>query len=265
MKKYKLLQWYPGLPDWLKEGMNVVKKGSCYSLQTSFAPNYVLPAEVVEHNPKYWGRVFEFDFEVLSFKAPGLSNKIFNVDQICDSDDPFIITNRELGVVNLMDMNINSIKRLSDGEIFSVHEKVIHKKFCMQYSGHIKSFRILDGKLVISIGLSTTVHDLSNLEKLGYMTTKDKKQVFSADDMICKLNVHTWDWRMEKAKFVVPETGDLAFSTKEAMLDYLVQHKPLLSVEDVKGLLDSSKQYQYHRSTLKNARAAAEWKLNNME
>lgn len=125
MKKYKLLKWYPSLPNWIEVGGEICYKenangGKYYVCRKEPCGTYCVRLDQVENNPEFWELVVEKEYEILERKRKERHGAEF----------------------------IHSIKRLSDGEIFTVRDNV-----AFDLSGNtmvIKSIYISDNELWIS-------------------------------------------------------------------------------------------------------------------
>lgn len=111
MTKYKLIKKYPSLPDWMKEG-DVVSNRS--SSNHYFRSSLTLSKGEVENNPEYWEKVTEKDYQVISIE-PATTKPCGEVYHLPFADYPLKQGDRIL-----------SVKRLSDGKIISLGDKVNH-------------------------------------------------------------------------------------------------------------------------------------------
>jgi len=124
MSKYKLIKEYPGSPKL----NNIVKKykNANYISECGY---YSINSVNIENQPEFWEEVIERDYEILSLNY---SNTIYAFEK---GDNYYIDESRTGGYVCLNDLNaenirylatIHSVKRLSDGEIFTIGDKVQH-------------------------------------------------------------------------------------------------------------------------------------------
>lgn len=130
MKTYKLIKTYPGSP----------KLGSVHKLHSTTL-NDEKPAIYYNHNwitpeehPEFW-EVIEKEYEILSFSTPDgdileiHSDKKYAFKKGFDYDDTGSLYVEECLADSFY--KIHSVKRLSDGEIFSVGDEL--EKSCISY------------------------------------------------------------------------------------------------------------------------------------
>lgn len=121
MRQFKLKQWYPSLPkDW-QVGM-IVGQGDrgAYGDYSPCAGNYsnkYVSFKDVETNPEYWQKTEEKDFEILSL----CTNSYFGITKSSIDIEAFL--NKE-GTTSKY--TIKSVKRLSDGEVFSIGDRYMY-------------------------------------------------------------------------------------------------------------------------------------------
>lgn len=138
---------------------------------------------------------------------------------------------------------INSVRRLSDGEVFSVGEEVSTNRNRGKHK--IDAFSIIDGDMCVVMSTFPTGNEfLYVISKLPPPLTEQPKQVlFTTEDGVeVHYNDNCWivengndmpfQWikcckegMSEKYKY---------FSTKEAAVQYILDNKPCLSLKEVK-------------------------------
>jgi len=137
--KYKLIKEYPGSP--ILGTIVSPEMDDAYYINS----NWITP----ENYPEFWELVVEKDYEILSFIG-NIDNKIIlNKDSqlkdcFCkiDGRSPFL----QLEHLLQDDMfKIHSVKRLSDGEIFTLGDTID----CKSWFGNIIKFEIINDKLKI--------------------------------------------------------------------------------------------------------------------
>lgn len=129
-KEYKLLKKYPSLAtDW-EVGMKVGLGDRNYGYSPC-AGNYSdcrkLDNSEVENNSEYWELVMEKEYEILSFYNKDNKSMYFlKGDRYCNKSDGTYYS--DIGTRTLdycmKYYNIHSIKRISDGEVFFLNDKV---------------------------------------------------------------------------------------------------------------------------------------------
>lgn len=140
MKKYKLLQYYPSLPDWVKhcDTIEFEKDGlDPYYFAKKDGQEYFVLDSDVENNPDFWELVEEKEYEILVLNSP-----LRVLKSGCYTQE---FLNEQASKIGF---SIHSIKRLSDGEIFTVGDNV-----AFDLSGNtmvIKSIYISDNELWVS-------------------------------------------------------------------------------------------------------------------
>jgi hypothetical protein len=232
MKKYKLLIWYPTLPkDW-EVGMEVGQgdRGmySDYSpTHGKYSNNYVNHREV-QNNPEFWEEVKPKEYKILSV----CTNSYFGISKSAIDIQAF-----EESAPSASKYSIESVKRLSDGEVFTVGDicSPIGKESNNIHP--INKIWICDpGYLRLSsVNYSLGINDIQKAKK-PLFTTKDGKDVYITDSYY----LITADWKICYCSDF--SEGDLSFncfSTKEAAEEYVLMNKPCLSITDINRLCGS--------------------------
>ena len=213
--KYKLIKEYPGSP---RLGNTID------NLENDWIENY----------PEFWQEVVEKDYEILEVK--GKYGAISSYIEELDND--------------LKDKTIFKIKRLSDGEIFTIGDKV----FSEYINYTINKIGIVNDKCMVSALYDTNNpngsrlhYNLNNLKKAKQplFTTEDGVDIFEGDTFyyvkftqynmtvgkpfeIVKGNHPTFKYEPQYEKY---------FSTKEKAEEYILLNKPCLSYGDVQEYL----------------------------
>lgn len=120
MKKYELIKQYPGSDH---VGVVVLQK-TPNGMYEGWEYNYY--KRHVENNPEYWEEVVEKDYEILSYLKKGSTT--------CTT------TKRRGGEFHDEYWEIHKVKRLSDGEIFTLGDRA--KTITSKGSHNIRQFRI---------------------------------------------------------------------------------------------------------------------------
>lgn len=227
MKKYKLIKEYPGSPK-LGTVINVLNEEGYTSVAVG---HNIYP----KRHPEFWEEVVEKDYEILSFTDKKDSNCIVNVYKIGSKEQ------QEFSIKNILNnglWNIHSVKRLSDGEVFTVGD-VVTEKLSNNHNVTIKSIYIHLNKIVIAVNkgsLNTTVY-LSLLEKPKQLlfTTEDGVDIYKGDKA---WSIYIPEMIMFHQEVKLYNSTDIHthhkyFSTKEAAEEYILMNKPCLSIQDV--------------------------------
>jgi len=223
MKKYKLIKEYPGspkIPFEVKQGKN----SNDYFNKTIFYKRDI------ENYPEYWQEVIEKDYEILSFTV----NKIIFFR---NEKGNYISSTIEYTLDHMLfflkatnnPCIIHSIKRLSDGEVFTIGDN---------YNlGTIQEIELTkDGTLWFHNGKKS---------KSGlFVTIKVKQPLFTTEDGVDIFDLVKDEFyyvtksqfslvkRAMKGFYYEPEK-EWYFSTKEAAQDYIIRNKPCFSYNDV--------------------------------
>ncbi len=245
MKKYKLIKWYPSLGCKLSIGDTVEKTiGSCVYLHKGFTIN---PKEV-ENCPEFWEKVIEKDYEILSLYAnSNIFNKVegkkwkrvANVDEIYYD----LKVGEPYGAAPLQ---IHSVRRLSDGEIFTIQDEVktsLSDGLCIIYRFRLNN----SGKLIVECTHSYLANkhnvdlfsDIQHIKKLLFKT-EDGVDIYEGDKCYWA-DLHTFSWnRFNWDTLPQPQNHPKEkykwFSTEQKAEEYILMNKPCLSINDVKSI-----------------------------
>jgi hypothetical protein len=133
--------------------------------------------------------------------------------------------------INMDHFNIHSVKRLSDGEVFTVGDKVTfstkYPNFNIEkiiYDEKEKTIELRGNSLFCSL-LQSNVQKV----KKPIFTTEDGVDIFKGDIIFV---VHE-SFRIEKFSALNSARYHKKFSTKEAAEEYVLMNKPCLSINDV--------------------------------
>jgi len=229
MKRYKLIKTYPDSP---KLGYILEQKSGSVDCE-----NY----------PEFWELVVEKEFEVLSFIYNNKTLK-FSENQNCFIYEPYDGYNhRQLDFLlrNSNVYKIHSVKRLSDGEIFTIGDEIDLTKYEFNFpkSDILTEIKIIDNKIRFKMNFQEK-HDWNSSYTLDYIqklkqrlfTTEDGVDVFEGDNYVI---VDNKDWYIDSTggKNLNEKDYRLYFSTKEKAEEYIVLNKPCLSFNEVYSLL----------------------------
>ena len=218
--KYILKKEYPGSP---KLGNTID------NLENDWIENY----------PEFWELVVEKDYEILFVITNNnkFIEKVYNQDATIE---PY--------------WKIHSVKRLSDGEIFTIGDIVK----CEDCKGKITSLEIydndiylngIDNKMPFGYTLCNTLDcfEIPQKVKQPLFTTEDGVDIFEGDN-IYWVNINTFEkvncnkYNDDLGEISIKsllskkyECKAIAFSTKEKAEEYILLNKPCLSVNDIKN------------------------------
>lgn len=244
MKKYKLKKWYPSLSKCLKEGTKVIRfLGDDDFVSCDENCPASIPKFQVLNNPEFWEEVVEKDYEILSFRhKPETGIKAFYKNK-----KEFHLYFDEWHLNNI---DIYSVKRLSDGEVFTVGDKICNTKSIKEKTQGcvtISNFKIVDDYLWIKhdTGFRSSENgwnEISHYIKKPLFTTEDGVDIFEGDSVweatYCSGKKRLWNkpnmFKVLKVdiKVYLQEHYKL-FSTKEAAEEYILMNKPCLSINDI--------------------------------
>jgi len=210
MKKFKLIKKYPGSPNLgttCEERNN--KSSFCYYFEGE--KNIGITKDQVENQPEYWEEVIEKDYEIL--KTCPIEGRIY------------------------------SVKRLSDGEVFTVGDRAKVYEY-----GSIKT---IDSMTLVTkcssmkegiwlnynSGSSHITHAIKQ-EKQPIFLTHDGKDIFTEDIVwyVNKENLY-YDYIIAQPEVKFNSEIRAYFLTREAAEDYIERNKPRLSIEDCSQIL----------------------------
>jgi hypothetical protein len=201
-----------------------------------------IPKQFIEDS-SVWEKVD--GYEILTFKSNRLS---FYVPAIQKDgtylDNPIMSCDGEGAPLEWMlkepEYYISSIKRLSDGAVFSIGDKV---RFSKDYNSFtVEKITLKDNRLELyGDGLFCSVVE-SNVYKVMpvILTTKDGTELFE-NDTYYSLGTPGEHWRIQKHSVGYMEIGgfsavggDLIFAKKENAEKYIKENKPQYSLNDIK-------------------------------
>lgn len=252
-KKYKLIEEYPGSPE---IGVTaVLLKDECYQVNDSARGYFGYMKHTVENNPKFWKLVEEPKFQILSYYAKNISGKGDNY-----VDPEYIWTERLPGkqgqwaqfrnnewitgtytteeITNHNGYGIHSVKRLSDGEVFTIGDKIKHSHVKLPI---VKFENLSHGDLVVELtnGNSYSVDCISKL-KDPLLTTEDGVEIFEGGEFWEVFDNYS---RIAKVNFYCIETflkhgsDRKTFSTKEKAEEFIEKNTKKYSLIDIEEAL----------------------------
>jgi hypothetical protein len=227
MKKYKLIKEYPGSPE-----LGIIAEERF----------------VMKDQPEYWEEVVEKDYEILSY--------------LKKNSTKCITTKKRGGELYNEYWEIHSVKRLSDGEVFTVRDLVkTPYTDCIGIIG-FKNPEANEYFIEISTGFTR----LLNLEKVKnpIFLTHDGKDIFDGDKV---WYVNKQDFY--KSYFIASKTQSFFsdrmayFLTRQDAEDYIEKNKILFTTEDGVGITEGDKYYfvdtDFSIQTVKALRGAGKY------
>jgi len=197
--------------------------------------------------PEFWQEIVEKDYEILSFYSDTKSLAFPQRDGLfacspLNSLNKGFYTAQEMLSMTFNKFTIKSIKRLSDGEIFTIGDK-LHITFNKpNIIKELISFEITDHLyLKLKDSLGTVITTMNNLEKpkTPLFTTEDGVDIFESDDIyeVTSLQLFPTKWRSYYGNNGKPLIGKIYFSNKEKAEEYILMNKPCLSYGEVQEYL----------------------------
>lgn len=235
--KYKLIKKFPGSPE---IGTIVEKRNdSIYFPKTketwsSTTSNYF--DNIVTNNPEFWEKIVKKNYQILSLARFCTIKPI--ITDVSDYGDGYIES-----LLKCDKARIYSVKRLSDGEIFTVGDKI---QTSMTLT--INKFIIIDNELLIDPFeiIGTVALNKISKSKQPLFTTEDGVDIFEGDEYfeLITPNFHNktciWNILHNKTRTNINydqksnrEHGRIWFSTKEKAEEYILMNKPCLSINDL--------------------------------
>lgn len=222
MKKYKLIQEYPGSPP---VGTEVLANHFGNSLYQG------VQLYSVNSSPKFWKEVVQKEYEVLSYMG-NVTLTLYTLTKEGDYKNSALAHTFMPEIFETDSYKIHSVKRLSDGEVFTVGDSIITDTFKTKDKYIITQLLTEDSTIaVIGKNFSVTLPHVKHVKK-PLFTTMDGVEIFEGDkiwringlwhvlDHISADNLHAkWseDW----------------FSSKKAAEEYILMNKPCMSVNDI--------------------------------
>jgi len=244
MKKYKLIKEYPGSP----KVCTIIQPDNCNS-NKYYAPGLsefaMLTQNTLDKFSEFWEEVIEKEYEILSLYAnDNIFKYIGNKKWQRVSTENETYYDLKVGeTYAATPLEIYSVKRLSDGEIFTVGDKV-------DSIGKIKSFQLEDCHDI-------SVHGKDYLDSLKYIqhikkplfTTEDGVDIYEGDEYYITWNltdIHkliAGDARCSAVLAIsqaIDTQQEIKFSTKKAAQNYIKLHKPCLTYQEVLEIFDKT-------------------------
>ena len=236
MKKYKLIKEYPGSDH---EGI-IVSLKTPNGLYEGYQHNYY--TKHVENNPEYWEEVIEKDYEILSFKQDSSITDLWTkfTGGWSRNINGYPVT----GPYTLEDIlknnlyKIHSVKRLSDGEVFTVGDRAKVYEY-----GSVKTIDSIDLVtkcssmkqgiwLNYNSGSSHITHAIKQIKQPIFLT-HDGKDIFEEDKVwyVNKENLY-YDHIIAFPEVKFNSEIRAYFLTREGAEDYIEKNKVLFTTED---------------------------------
>lgn len=245
-KKYKLIKEYPGVT---KLGIEVFKSSAGIYENVDLLKKDIFNWREIEDFPEFWQEVIKQDYEILSFKQDSNITDLWtyfynrgwgrNNKGNCETR-PYptldaILNNHLYGG---MKYNIHSVKRLSDGKIFTISDNLtegIIKQFTLSnYNDGIYA----DTEKKHESGCSGYIGlPLEKWRKIKnpLFTTEDGVDIYEGDKYWF-VNLDVFQTQNITAFINIKLKEECKrFSTKEKAEEYIIMNKPCLSINDIRN------------------------------
>lgn len=230
MRKFKLVKTYPNSP---KLGTEVETNEYNYVM---FKPNTdefmgIYP----DKYPEYWQEVVENTYEILSFKSTHHNDLYIKHENelFAFINDKGHSTDKE--VLKHKSWLVHSVKRLSDGQIFTIGDTVS----CGISIDIIKELKINNNTIYVSTVNGTFGQNIENIEiykkPIIYCITEDEYEITS--------ELENLYWVNDKFNIYTKKAGNCKSNVKyhryrKSAENYIKCHKPVLNYNEVLELLD---------------------------
>jgi hypothetical protein len=223
MDNYVLIKKYPGSP---KLGTIVDKRGNFVYFDIN-SPNMhnTISENYVENYPEYWEKV---NYKILSYYNHNIPHIIF----MLNANGKYMYRNQELSEKH--GCYIHSIKRLSDGEIFTIGDKVQDS-----LTDKLTNFKIQNitffysGSKIICQAESGTTMPLNTIRHCNVLfRTEDGVNIFEGN-IYCAVFYNFKYLEQEAIENYKLDNAHWRFSTKDKAEQFITMNKPCLSVNDV--------------------------------
>lgn len=204
-----------------------IKSAESYFL-TTVKYNTNIPANIIE-NSNDWEEIIEKDYEILSF---------VDISKLVKKEDGLFYRentqNKGVREDQISHFRINSVKRLSDGETFTLSDKVKQSNVIHNNTFTITGFEFdVNKEHLLAVGNGGI--KISKIEKIKpvLFTTEDGKEIFEGDTIFPVTDTFellSTDLASRK------DVGVRCFLIKEEAEEFVVMHKPCLSINDVKSI-----------------------------
>jgi hypothetical protein len=202
------------------------------------ASGQLYTSDKVENNPEWFKpkeQLLNKDYEIVSFldNAGGVLNYVNN---------KYRNNTNSIGLENCIHfgLKIHSVRRLSDGEVFSVGENngIEILEFFIKYND---MFAVISG-----IGLVNVI-DIKNKQKL--FTTLDNVDIYKGQEVFCVTEKYNGVDVHPEYYSQLNNHYKYFFSNRTSANQYIIDHKPCLSLNDLldgwdENSLDLRSQYK---------------------
>ena len=227
--KYKLIKEYPRSPKLGKiEDSNI---GGITGWQGTIFYNA---------HPEFWEKVEELDYQILSFVSIAENSNHVPSKLLKNGKHQWINWNGsgEVSEEELLkkDYAIHSVKRLSDGEVFTIGEVLEFSSFGKN-SLTIGKIEIVRNSIELTNKGYGTLFSEAKKVKQALFTTEDDVEIFEGMTVFFNVNtlfkIEEFQITNNKYPLLFLTDGSKQFSTKDKAKEYVLLNKPCLSIMEV--------------------------------
>jgi hypothetical protein len=236
MREFKLIKTYPG-SQVLGTVVKLLNKEEVYKEVTSCtSDNYMLySSSHIEENPEFWQEVYKVAYEIIMVRTSNqhpTRHTPYNTEwDTCNKDFKF--------------WDIHEVKRLSDGQIFTVGDKAksigsnnyVHTIKALTVSQkNIHLSREKDGidRIYVKWDNDEGGNWLDNIEKnVILFTTQDNVEIKNGDAFYAVMNSNYKRCRAVAPGFTNNPEKYTRFAFKENANKFIIYNKPVLSIADI--------------------------------
>lgn len=206
--------------------------------------------------PEFWKRVEEVDYEILSFYSGHSDDKMAYIFKKTRNG----LYSKGSGDCDLYHAlkywNIHSVKRLSDGEVFTIGDLIDFGDFGNKGFHPIDKIEVdyFDKTRVTAWDGAYGKGAINKWEKASkktpLFTTEDGVEIFEGDKFYYP-NIHIWKTIISEADkrvlIFIRLNKYKPFSTKEKSEEYILLNKPCLSVNEIIAVIPG---FNFHKEIL---------------
>lgn len=238
MKKYKLIKTYPGSPEINSE---FIKYDNFWYVPIP-RTSEIIPKTKIENYPEFWQEIKERKYQILSVIGCGSWDKGSLYKDVVGNEDTYI------KYIKSKEVAIYSVKRLSDGEVFTIGDNVRDSLTDKLTNNKVQEidYIIYNEKRPIFQFKSGTTAPLGTISKVNPLfTTEDGVDICEGDEYYnvfdkitepeYELYEVTGPW-ISKSDTSFIKRGDSCkyFSTKEKAQEWIDWNKPKYSLNDIR-------------------------------
>lgn len=246
MKRYKLKKWYPSLHHFVKEGdiLQFENTEDRKILGHKYGYEWYLPIKEVEEYTEFWEEIVEKDYEILSIRG-NLTGQVYSTDDLPDLEGQYLSCKGK--------SVIWSVKRLSDGEVFTVGDKVKHTIKCGTFI--IEEFMLCKDNYirVLHKNGSSALKYFETVEECLF-TTEDGVDIYDGDMCWCvSKDYYTMaHYTMGEAASVYLPHVNAYFHSKEKAEEWIRNNKPKYSLRDIEEAMNEGMKFRDFASSFKS-------------